>query len=375
MAQTAHTSRGEMNLNETTLTNTTKPPNGITMDHLMDPDADVTLGFWLNGIGITVIGLMGLLGNMASIRVLSHKQMRSSVNFILIALAFSDSVLIVTSILLFGLKSYYPYNGVLKDYYYIVAPMLTDIAYPVAIIAQTISIYMTFLISLERYIAVCFPLKARSSYTQVHTKTCIYLVVLLSIIYNIPKFFEIKVIDGDDESYGKFYFVTASALRKDSLYVQIYIHWLYFIFMNLIPLSGITFFNLMIYRQVRIVNRLRIKLTNRERQDIKLTTMLFSVVIAFLSCNFLAVLTNVLETFYGTYNDRLTKLSNLLVTVNSSVNFIIYVVLVKKFRLILIRQLNSIFGGRDTTRQNVKFTRQQTISTSESDDQTTNDTV
>lgn len=342
------------------------------MRQFMDPDEDVTLGFWLNGIGITFIGLMGFLGNIASIRVLSHKQMRSSVNFILIALAFSDSLLIVTSILLFGLKSFYPYNGHLMDYYYIALPMITDIVYPAAVIAQTISIYMTFLISLERYIAVCFPLKARSSYTQVHTKNCIFLVVLLSVIYNVPKFFEIKMIGGHDESYGDFYAVTASALRRNRVYIQIYIHWLYFIIMNLIPLSGITFFNLMIYRQVRIVNRLRIKLTNRERQDIKLTTMLFSVVIAFLCCNFLAVLTNVLETFYGTYNDRLTKASNFFVTVNSSVNFIIYVVLVKKFRLILLQQVKSLLGRRDEPHKNVKFTRQQTISTSESD-QTTNE--
>lgn len=344
------------------------------MQDILDPEADVSFGFWLNAIGITTIGLVGILGNIASIRVLSHRQMRSSVNYILIALAFSDTVLIVTSILLFGLTSFYPYNGLLQDYFYITHPLIVNIAYPIAIIAQTISIYMTFLISLERYIAVCFPLQARSSYTQVHTAACIYLVVLLSIVYNIPRFFEINVNEGYDESYGKFYIIKPSQLRLDNYYIKIYIHWLYFIFMNFIPLFGITFFNLMIYRQVRIVNRLRIKLTNRERQDIKLTTMLFCVVIAFLSCNFLAVVTNVLETFYGSYHDRLTKLSNLLVTVNSSVNFIIYVVLVKKFRLILIRQLKSLIGHQDKTGRNIKFMRQQTISVSESDE-TTNETA
>ena len=332
-----------MNLSENAEFNV-KRPNELTLKSFMDPDADVTLGFWLNGVGIIVIGLMGIFGNIATINVLSDKQMRSSVNFILIALASSDLVLIVTAVLLFGLTTVYPYNGRLMNYYYIVQPNIARLAYPVATIAQTITIYMTFLISLERYIAVCHPLKARVLCSHQHTKSSILFVVVLSIIYNFPKFFEIVLNEGNDATYGKFYVVNASDLRVNKLYITIYIHWLYCIFMNLIPLSGITFFNVMIYRQVRIVNRLRLKLTNKERQDIKLTTMLFCVVIVFLSCNFLAVLTNILETFYDVHNDRLTKMSNFFVTLNSSVNFIIYVVLVKKFRLIFIRHLKEFFG-------------------------------
>lgn len=167
-------------------------------------------------------------------------------------------------------------------------------------------------------------------------------------------------MQAEDNEYGSFYFVKPSNLRIDKLYIKIYIHWLYFIVMNLIPLSCITFFNLMIYRQVRIVNRMRIKLTSKEMQDIKLTTMLFCVVIVFLACNFLAVLTNILETFYQVHNDPLTKFSNFLVTINSSVNFIIYVVLVRKFRVIFIRQVKSFLHMKDTSNPRDKFCRQLT---------------
>lgn len=350
-----------MNLSEENITATRE----LTLKSFMDPDADVNFGFWLNGIGILSIGLCGIFGNIASIRVLSHKQMRSSVNFILIALASSDLILIVTAILLFGLTTFYPFNGQLMDYYFIVQPTIAAYAYPLAMIAQTISIYLTFLISLERYIAVCHPLKARSFCTHARTKFSIFIVVLFSIIYNFPKFFEIKLNEANVAEYGRFYYVSASSLRVDKLYIQIYIHWLYCIFMNLIPLSGITFFNLMIYRQVRIVNRLRLKLTSKEMQDIKLTTMLFCVVIVFLSCNFLAVLTNILETFYKVHNDRLTKLSNFFVAFNSSVNFIIYVVLVKKFRRIFIKQLRALFNIHESSSK--KFPKHHQISSWDSE--------
>lgn len=341
----------------------------------MDPDADNTVGFWLNGVGITIIGVMGIFGNIASIRVLSHKQMKSSVNFILIALASSDLMLIVTSILMFAWTTIYPYNGYMKDYFYIYFPHMARIIFPLALIAQTISVYMTFLISLERYIAVCHPLKARSFCTHARTRLSIIFTVVVSIIYNLPKFFDTKLIERTGDDGSAIYFVGASDFRKNELYLTVYIHWLYFIFMNLIPLSGITFFNIMIYRQVQVVNRSRMKLTSKELQDIKLTTMLFCVVIVFLSCNFPAVLINILEVFLNIYHDRLTKLSNFLVTFNSSVNFIIYVWLVRKFRVIFIQQLKALFRIRDVKHSKTKYIKQQTISLSDSDEQTTNDTT
>lgn len=229
---------------------------------------------------------------------------------------------------------------------------------------------MTFLISLERYIAVCHPLKAKSFCTKARTKLAIILIVVLAVLYNISRYFEISVGENEDEEYGVFYYAYASSLRRNELYLSIYIHWLYCIFMNLIPLSSITFFNVMIYRQVRKVNRMRVKLTSKEMQDIKLTTMLFCVVIVFLTCQCLAVVTNILETFFAIHNDVLTKFSNFFVTLNSSVNFIIYVVLVRKFRVIFVRQFKALFCCEVTDIKARKFTKQKTISSSDSDQAT-----
>lgn len=313
---------------------------------------DVWFAFWLNGVGISVVGLLGIFGNIASMKVLSDKRMRSPTNFILIALASSDLILIVTSILLFALPTLFPFNGSAKNYFYIFRPQMSVVVYPLAMMAHTVSVYMTLLISLERYIAVCHPLKARSLCTHSRTKLCIFTIVLLSILYNLPKAFEIKLIGGSHEDYGLFFCVSASEFRMNNLYITVYIHWMYFVFMNFIPLSGIIIFNFMIHRQVQLVNQLRLKLTSKQIQDIKLTTMLFCVVIVFLSCKALAVVTNTLESFGNIYCDRLTRTSNFLVTLNSSANFIIYVVCVKKFRRIFARQLTSLFwfqGGQVST--------------------------
>lgn len=64
--------------------------------------------------------------------------------------------------------------------------------------------------------------------------------------------------------------------------------------------------------------------------------MLFCVVIVFICCNILALCCNIIEAFSGQIYDRLVKLSNLLVTINSSVNFIIYVIFGEKFKRIFL---------------------------------------
>lgn len=124
-----------MNLNETAQTNTTSL-TGLRMESSLDPDAFINVGFWLNGISMMIIGVLGIFGNIASIRVLSDKQMRSSVNFILIALASSDLILIVTSILLFGLPSVYPYNGQLKNYFYVIQPQMIRVIFALGNIGE-----------------------------------------------------------------------------------------------------------------------------------------------------------------------------------------------------------------------------------------------
>jgi 7 transmembrane receptor (rhodopsin family) len=137
-------------------------------------------------------------------------------------------------------------------------------------------------------------------------------------------------------------------MRDDSQYILIYIHWLYLIFIYFIPFSSIAFFNAMIYRQVRRANRERQRLSRTEKREIGLATMLFVIVIVFLCCNILALIVNILEAFFGIINDRLVKTSNLFVTINSSVNFIIYVIFGEKFKRVFLLLFCKRRVGRDS---------------------------
>jgi hypothetical protein len=68
-----------------------------------------------------------------------------------------------------------------------------------------------------------------------------------------------------------------------------------------------------------------------EKKELRLAIMLMIVVVVFLICNILPLIVNILEVF-GIEINEVTETSNLLVTVNSSVNFFIYIIFGEKFK-------------------------------------------
>lgn len=305
--------------------------------------------FWTNGILLNVVGMLGILGNSLSMIILSRPQMRSSINYLLIGLARCDIVLILTSILIFGIPAIFPETGFLRFYYLRILPQIAYIAFPIATTAHSASVYLTLTVTLERYVAVCHPLRARALCTYGRARIYFLVILIFSICYNIPRFLEVKLTQHDDREFGYVYCIVATELRGNKDYVKIYIHWLYLIFIYFLPFSCITFFNIMIYRQVRKANRERQLLSRTEKREIGLATMLFCVVIVFLFCNILPLVINLIEAFTSEIEDHLVKISNLLVTVNSSVNFLIYVIFGEKFKRIFLLFFCKRRIGRDSS--------------------------
>lgn len=304
-----------------------------------DPESsDSLFEFITNGIMLNVVGLFGIFGNVISMIILSRPQMRSSINYLLIGLARCDTVLIITSVLLFGLPGIFPYTGCLFNYYYLVYPHLSPFLFPVAMTAQMVSVYLTLTVTLERFVAVCHPLRARSLCTYGRARWYVIVIIIFSFVYNLPRFWEVSLIRYTHHEYNiSVYCVQASNMRSQTLYITVYIHWLYLVFLYFLPFTSLAVLNSCIYKQVRRANAERQRLSRLQRREIGLATMLLCVVVVFFLCNILALVTNILEAFYEIIEDPLVKTSNLLVTINSSVNFIIYVIFGEKFKRLFLR--------------------------------------
>jgi hypothetical protein len=130
---------------------------------------------------------------------------------------------------------------------------------------------------------------------------------------------------------------------------------MYLVVMYIVPFSSLAVFNLLIYcevrcflplalnvstalcgTQVRRANSERVRLTRLQQKEISLATMLMVVVFVFFVCNVLALVVNILEVMSINIT-ALNNVSNMLITVNSSVNFIIYCIFGEKFKRIFFR--------------------------------------
>ena len=131
-------------------------------------------------------------------------------------------------------------------------------------------------------------------------------------------------------------------MRLDTTYKTAYITWMYLVFMYFIPFSTLAIFNLMTWKEMRRAIARRAQLTTQEQKEHNLATMLLVVVLVFFVCNLLPLVVNILE-LTGTYIKPLANVSNSLVTINSSVNILIYCIFGKKFRTVFLK----IFCGKE----------------------------
>lgn len=322
-------------------------------------ESDKLFRFVVNGVLLNCIGAGGLLGNALSVLVLSRPQMRSSVNCLLVGLAACDTVLILTSVLLFGLTAVFPYTGRLRFYYYHICPNITPYAYPIANAAQTMSVYLTLIVTIERWVAVCHPFRAKALCTSSRARLYVFGTATFAFAYNFPKFFEAEVYErvADGEVV---YCVKSDDSFRTEAYIAVYIHWMYLIVMYIVPFTALAALNACIVKQVRRAQAERARLSRVQRREIGLATMLLVVVLVFFLCNILPLVTNSFELFFENQLeqlDPLVKTSNLLVTINSSVNFVIYVIFGEKFKRVFLKMFCSGGIWRRGTRESPEHTR------------------
>ena len=79
-------------------------------------------------------------------------------------------------------------------------------------------------------------------------------------------------------------------------------------------------------------NKRQSTMSAHEKGELKLASMLMIVVVVFLICNILPLIVNILEKFEVGSINEVTETSNLLVTINSSVNFFIYIIFGERFK-------------------------------------------
>lgn len=304
----------------------------------------VTFQYYAWGLTANFVSCFGIIGNILSIIVLSHRQMRNSTSYYLISLAVYDMILLLFMSLFLALPTFYLEQDVLEGYYFAYRYM-HPFVYPVALIAQTGTVYTTLAFTVERYIAVCKPLHAANTCTMSRTKRVIFVIFLASVSYNIPRFLEYRTTNEWSDYYNRTVpTIEYTTIGSNKMFQEIYFIYAYLCIMFLLPFSVLTVLNILLIRAVRKARATRNCMSSTNPKDTNLTVMLIVVINVFLGCQLPALIDNIVFAMFqheqlqcSVHWVRFTTISNLLVVLNSAINFILYCLLSKRFRRIFLK--------------------------------------
>lgn len=320
------------------------------MDYGPPPEICALYDFLIEAVFMGLLCLFGFCGNSLSMVCLSRDKSKTATPFLLISLEIADTFFLVTVLILRVLTSIHTYTESMPALIK-VFPYMAKFVFPCALISETATIYLTILVTVNRYVSVCRPYEASNLCSIHHARKHVVLISLFSILYNIPRFFEFDVYYELDHVKNVTMLVSRNTdMGESKIYQIFYGNILYFLVMFLQPLATLIVLNYKLIVALRKTKKKRAQLLRgnsesaQSRSEDDITLVLIVVVLVFVICQMPALITQVLLTLY----DRQTRgcphpiffyerISDLLVVANSSLNFLIYCFCSTKFRQILIQ--------------------------------------
>ncbi|CAF1380889.1 unnamed protein product [Adineta ricciae] len=297
-----------------------------------------------------IITFFGVTGNILVIIVLTKRRMiMSSTNNYLVALALVDIAYLTLTLILNTLQHPCFYGTTISD-------VLSTICRPIADLSSNTSVWLTVTFTVERWVAITYPLKSRTWCTVTRARKIILSVLCAALICTLPSAFEMKLVrvteienstDSSEKPIVKSRIrAKATALGSSLLYHQIYFNFVTFAIIW-IPLLLLIIFNtiLIIYvhrsKQEEHKNKEGIKLRRHNRgnqgEQRKTTIMLIGVVIVFTVCQIPQAISLTLQSFFPVVAQTSKVLiynnfANCLVAINASMNFLLYCCFSSRFR-------------------------------------------
>lgn len=315
--------------------------------------------FVIYGPLYAIICCFGLLGNSLSFGVL-HRHSRNNVStFLLKALAVSDNIFLFTA----GVVQMYPAMAVYSgstEHLRSIYSHYQMFAWPLAHIVQFGTVWMMVLVAANRYIAVCYSLHAQRLCSKRKVEIQIAVIAVASVVYSIPRFIEyrygsVNVTDVRDNTTQLLEINVG--LASQHVYNILYENVAYCLFVFLLPLIILVVFNAHLLRELKRSQRLRKTLRKKEGRtnsdENNITLVMIVIIVVFILCQTPASANQILyyvtdaaaKSTCSTYM-KYYHLCNLLITMNSSLNFIVYCLFRRQFQ----QQLRYMMGCRSTFR-------------------------
>lgn len=359
------------------------PPTTAEMDR---ESGDTSLYSVIEGLlysrvitGICVLGIVGNMLNMVAMTALLLQKpmdrMERSATMGLLALAASDFVFCLTIVPYFFLGDFD------QLHYDRVTFMLLFATYQGAVISTMIasSTWLTVVLAVSRFLAVCHPLRARYIIGTRLAGVSVVFAFLLSVLFNLPRFWHLRIRCvrlGDNDTV---YLTTKGALQEHNLLERTY-YTSYLVVGVIVPFTVLAYCNFFLIRALRRSSRMRKQFAQRRsgsrgrHSDTNVVTLTLTIIVIMYVVlvspaevsNIFAYMVQSRTTVQPAYN-LAVAVANTLQTLNFSLNFVLYCTINAQFRRVIARivtcgsRWSLVEGGSDIEGRQKASTEAKTV--------------
>ena len=319
-------------------------------------DSDAVLQFYIYRVAVPTVCAFGILGNALNLVVLLQHQIRRSMDYMeksahmgIVALALSDMLFCIVGFPAAFIdqdkKIYVGSQSLFLFYYKSYQPPLINIF-------MVSSTWLVVVMAGARYLAICWPLHARSYINLKATFVSILLVFVFSTVLHLPEFWKTPTSTHEcplDPVCTCYMYAPATSV----FYTNEGLKTSYLIFRGIIttaiPLIVLAFCNINLIRALHQSSKMQRKYrANAPKESShRITLTLITMVVLF----FILVTPSAILIFfkdigmqphesnyqqYATYQ-TVTHILNLLQTINFSINFILYCLINVHFRKVMVQ--------------------------------------
>ena len=298
----------------------------------------------VHGYIANTVCIFGVISNVLNIIVLTRRHMITPTNCILTALAIADLLTMLTYL-------------VYATYFYIATEPKPEYSHSKGwmyfimihnhfiITCHNMAMWFTVTLAVFRYIFVCHHTIAGRLCSLQRAIMTIITVVVATILLCIPNYFLYKVIPVS-QAYPNLsgYWILDSDLMIENPSYKIAIFWFFGVIMKVAPCILLSVVSTLIILMMKRASERRVRLLKQTRasdHDVnhehnRTTYMLVSVVLFFVITEFpqgiLAMISGLNDHFFDEIYSNLGDVMDLLVLLNSAVNFILYCIMSQQFR-------------------------------------------
>ena len=295
--------------------------------------------YYFDGVLVSIFGFIGIIGNILTIIVLMRPKFKDCFHKLLLALACYDTIFIICGGINYTCRAFNAGSSIFT----LLFPFFI---HPFSYIGMSGSIFMTFAISIERFLGICYPLKFPP-----HTRKAWFYILpvsFISIVTNIPRFFDAVLVWKDGVPH-----YAATQFRTSESYIKMYQTYFSIPFSAIMPLFSMFVLNVRIICDLKNVKVQRFGSKKKMKNEVNLFFVLLSIVVAFLILHSPRIIVDIYEFLHVdvvldcrnanilfkpvTIIGCLTHVAHFTTIINSGINFIIYSFVGHSFRREFLR--------------------------------------